>query len=60
MNKTINEALTSMQKGESPAYEFSMYADYELNRNISDTVSTPANFEYPFLNSTTTLNQSLL
>lgn len=37
-----------------------MYADYELNRNISDTVSTPASFDYPFLNSTTTLNQSLL
>lgn len=49
-----------MKNGSVPQYQFTMNANYELNRNISDTVSTPSSFSYPFLNSSSVLNQSQL
>lgn len=49
-----------MKDGKTPSNYFSMYANYELDRNISDIVTTPSSFSYPYLNDTTVLNQSLL
>lgn len=58
--QSVNNTLNQIAEGEPPTQEFVMTISYELNRNISTTVSSPTAFTYPFLNNSTIDNSSRL
>lgn len=49
-----------MQLNQTVSNQFNMVIQYELNRNISESVSSPTEFNYPFLQNGTVVSDSKL
>jgi hypothetical protein len=48
----IGEALNEYENNQTLTNSFIISTKYELIRQISDTVSSPTSFQYPFMNGT--------
>lgn len=52
LTKTISDTLAQYNQNLTPTTSFVMTSKYELIRQVTDTVSSPTTYNYPFMNGT--------